>query len=269
MHQLHVLVGFRPRLGAAPFHQRQIGRQEGPADILNQGEILRPIARVVIVQKDATHAARTAAMRDKEILIRPCLEARVMRFSVRVQMGFLQIVEMGRILGIFDAGVQVGPATEPPCAGGPEHAGVHMDRRAMGILHMRHKTDAGRPETWIILHPRHAARGHSLLRARAQRAIDSRDIDAHLLEHATAAHHAHQSATRVRSVFGGPFRLRHLEPTCRQAGGGAFGLRILQLLECGHDVIPQLAEPCGGGLLLGLHGRGKSGGLGHYGVLCG
>ena len=77
-----------------------------------------------------------------------------MRVTCRLQRG----VEMCGILGIFDAGVQIGPTTEPPRVRRPEHPGVHMHRRGMRILHMGDKADARSPETRILGHAGHTAR---------------------------------------------------------------------------------------------------------------
>jgi hypothetical protein len=58
------------------------------------------------------------------------------------------------------------------------------------------------------------ARGHRLLRPFAQRAVDGRDVDADLLEHAAAAHHAHQPAAGIRAVLG----LRRVSVTSNRPG---------------------------------------------------
>ena len=87
---------------------RKAGRKARPTS-LDEGEVGLPVAAVVIIEEDTADAARALAMRDVEILVRPFLETRI---EIRVMpraMLFLQGVEMGGVLGIFDAGVQVRP----------------------------------------------------------------------------------------------------------------------------------------------------------------
>ena len=211
MDQLRVALRVSPVHSPPRLDDRQIGRQEGPADILGQGKIGLPVAAVAVIHEDPADAARAPAMGNEEILVCPGLQLGIKRLAMRGQVARLHGVEMLGILGIFDAGVQVGPAAEPPGMRGPEHPRIHVDGGTVRVLHMRHQADPRGPEARIAFHPRHAARGHRLLRRRAQVAIDGGDIDADLLEHPAPAHHAHHAATRVRSVLGGAACLRHLE----------------------------------------------------------
>ena len=151
--------------------------------------------------------------------------------------GFLHLgVEMGGILGIFDAGVEVRATAEPPGVGRPEHAGVHVDRRAMRVDHMGDEADSAGPEARVLVHAGNAARGHRLLRAFAKGAVHFGDVHPDLFEHTAAAHHAHQPAAAIGTGGGG-----YLEPA-----GGAGAVAVFEVFERGDDPVAQAAEPCGG-----------------------
>ena len=155
-----------------------------------------------IIVEDAANTTRPAPMGDEEVFIGPSLEAVVIGRIMRVAGAFHLAVKMSRVLGVFDAGVQIRPAAEPRGARGPEHAGVHMDGRGMRVDHMRHQRDARGPEPRIRLHPRHAARGHGLLRACAQGAMHFGPVDANLFKDAAAAQDRHDSAAAIFGAAG-------------------------------------------------------------------
>ncbi len=104
---MRVFVSVIPTLRAALFDKRHVGRQECAADILGQFEILFPVAGIVVVHKDAANPTRATPVRDKEILVGPFLEFRVVVFPMWIKVLFLRRVEMRSIFGVFDARVQV------------------------------------------------------------------------------------------------------------------------------------------------------------------
>ena len=163
-------------------------------------------------------------------------------------------VKMCRVLGVFDAGVQIRPAAKPRGAGGPEHAGVHMDGRGMRVDHMRHQRDARGPEPRVILHARHAPRGHGLLRARAQSAMHLGPVDANLFKDPAAAQDRHDTAAAIFGAAGRGDLKGHGRFACR---GGA----DLQLFKGGHDPVAQGTEPGGGAGLFGGEIVGHRGSL--------
>src|SRR6056297_1863476 len=120
MDKLHILVRLVPVLHPPLFHQRYESGQKGAPDILRQREIRRPVARIAIIHEDPADTTRPLSVRDIEILVRPFLEMRVNIGAMRVQMRLLGGVKMRRVLVILNAGVEVGPAPEPPGPRRPE-----------------------------------------------------------------------------------------------------------------------------------------------------
>ena len=244
MHQLRLAVGRCPRRRQPRFDQRHEGRQKGVADSAGKGEIGLPIAGVQIVIEDPANPARPVAVRDEEVFIGPCLEFPVIIRGMGIAGRAQRLVEMRGVLGVFQTGVQIGSAAEPPGVGGPEHPCVQMHRRAMRVDHMGDKADPACPEARIAVHPRHPARRHRLLRPGGQRAVDFRDVDPDLFKHLAAAHHAHHAAAcpafarpafAVAAVATGR---RHLEPARH-----SLPMPILQRLEGGDDPVAQAAKP--------------------------
>src|SRR6185312_1029453 len=62
-----------PSLAPMAAHDPGIDIEEAEADFAGEGEILVPIAAVVMVVEDAADAAMLAAMGQEEIFVRPCL----------------------------------------------------------------------------------------------------------------------------------------------------------------------------------------------------
>ena len=240
--QLRLLVVIRPVLRMPLVDQRDECGQEGRADVTGQCKVRVPVASVPVIIKNPPYPARTLAVRDEEIFVGPGLELRIELLPVRVAGALHLCVEMRGILIVFDAGVQIGTATEPPGVRGPEHARVHVNRWRMGVLHMGDQADTGGPEPWIVLHARYALAGrHRSLRAVSERAEDGRDVDADLLEHAAAAHDAHFAAPGVRPVF----RRAAGFPDVECAGWGRGLVSFLQGVERRNDLVPQGSEPRG------------------------
>ena len=150
---------------------------------------------------------------------------------------------MRGILGILEAGVEIGAAAKPPSAGGPEHAGVHVDSGCVGVLHMGDKGDAGRPEPRIGIDARHATGRHGFLSARIERAKYCGDVDAHLLENATAAHDAHQAAACIGAIIGMAFCLADFKAARCCFGHGALGVGVFKGFKGGNDLVAEVAEP--------------------------
>ncbi len=234
MHQLRFAVGLGPGQVAALFDQRQKGGQEGATDILRKGKVGLPVAGVQIVKENPPHPARPAPVRHEKVFVRPGLEFRIVGGVMPVARGLQHRVEMGGILGVFEAGVKVGATAEPRRPRGPEHPGVKVNRRRVRVLHMRHQADPAGPEARIIGQPRHPPPRHRALRFFAKGAMHLADVDPDLLEHAACAHHAHQPAAAI-----GAGGRRHLEPP-RRAGPA---VAVFQPFERGHDLIAQGSEP--------------------------
>src|SRR5262245_39594308 len=75
--QLVVAFLRRPALVHVPAHQLGIDLQKRLADIAGEGEVALEVSAVEIVEKNAAHAARLAAVRQVEILVAPFFEARI------------------------------------------------------------------------------------------------------------------------------------------------------------------------------------------------
>src|SRR5580704_9621251 len=86
-HQLVLALGIRPRLVHVPAHQPGIDLEERLADAAGEGEVAREVAAVEIVEEDAAHAARLAAVRQVEVFVAPLLEARIIAGVVAVAGG--------------------------------------------------------------------------------------------------------------------------------------------------------------------------------------
>ena len=83
-------------------------------NVLGKSKIRLPIAGVQIIIENPAHASRAAAVRDKEILIRPSLEFGIILRSCASQAACICGVKMRGIFGIFQAGVQIRPTAKPP-----------------------------------------------------------------------------------------------------------------------------------------------------------
>src|SRR4051794_28392498 len=229
------------RVGPGPVHvpadELRVDIEERLADALGEGEIPLEIALQVIVE-DASDPARFTAMRDEEVFVRPALEALVGVGGVGVAGGLQPGVERQRVLLVGIDRVEVGAAAEPRLAGA-DVPRVHMRRRRVRRAQMRPQRDAARPKAAIALRA-----GHLGTELGAELAPDRRDVDPHLLEHATA-HDADHAAATARTVPGAP-----LEPSRGQVAVGGPGIVVLDSLESGADPITQLLEPSARPLLL-------------------
>ena len=74
-HELMAALLVGPGQPHARPHDRRIDLEKRLADGANKGEVALPIAAVEIIEKDAAGAARLVAVRQKEILVAPGLEA--------------------------------------------------------------------------------------------------------------------------------------------------------------------------------------------------
>ena len=238
MDELRLAVGLRPGRAAAALPDRQDRGQERLAHGAGQREVVLPPRREIVVEHPA-HAARAPPVRDVEVGLGP-LGVAFVGVAPGGQRAAQRVVEMRGVVGIGDGGVEVGAAAEPPRPRRPEHARVHVDGRHVRVGHVRHEAHARGPEARIGVHPRHPAGGHGAARPLAQRAVDARDVDAHLLEGAALAHHAHQPAAAILAATGG----RDLEAGgLALVGGGPAGRIGLERLERLDDPVAQGAEP--------------------------
>ena len=76
-YELVLALRLGPGLRHAAAHDRRIDIEEGPADILGEGEIGLPVAAVEIVVEDAADTARFVSVGEVEVAIAPRLEARI------------------------------------------------------------------------------------------------------------------------------------------------------------------------------------------------
>ena len=159
-------------------------------------------------------------------------------------------VKMRGILGVFNTGVKIRTATEPPGRRGPEHAGIHVNGGAMRVLHMRHEADARGPEPRITVHARDTAGGHRLLRGLTESSVHLRDVHTDLFEDAPTTHHAHQSAARIRSVITGAAGFAYVKPPRCGIGHRPGGVAVFESFKGGNNLAAQLAKPCGGARFL-------------------
>ena len=94
---------------------------------------------IEIIEKQAADTTGFTAMLEIKVLIAPLLVSRVQILTEWVANGFRVPVPVHNVILERVVRRQVEAATEPPGVWGPEHAGVHMNGRHMGVLHMRHQ----------------------------------------------------------------------------------------------------------------------------------
>ena len=144
-----------------------------------------------IVEEDAADAARLAAMFEKEVLIAPALEARVMGANRLLADG----VEVARVLFEPVVGREIHAAAEPPGIARREEAHVHVHGGTVGVARMQHERHAHRLE-----------RASGELRARRacrrwQRgAVHARQVHAAAFEDAAFLDDARQPAAPLRAL---------------------------------------------------------------------
>src|SRR5688500_11470313 len=86
-----------------------------------------------IVEEDAADAARLAARFEKEVLIAPALEARVMGTDRLLADG----VEVARVLFESVVGREIHAAAEPPRVARREEAHIHVHRGTVWVARMQ------------------------------------------------------------------------------------------------------------------------------------
>src|SRR5215469_7842587 len=129
---LFVPLFLRPALVHATANDLRLDVQESLAHRLGEGKVAFPVAAVVMVEEDAAHTARLAAMRQPEIGIGPLLVFGE-PFLVESVAGLFQPgmeihrVGMARRTRQIQCRIEIRAAAEP-AFGGDDHARVHMYR---------------------------------------------------------------------------------------------------------------------------------------------
>src|SRR5829696_771397 len=124
--QLLLAVGGVPGQGEIAPHEVGIDLQEGAADVLGEGEVGVPIARVMPVVENAADAARFLAMRQMEILVAPLFVFVVVGNAIRSPAGLLhRLMERQRVRVLLGTSPvqhrrQVSAAAEPRLGGDDE-----------------------------------------------------------------------------------------------------------------------------------------------------
>ena len=141
---------------------------------------------------------------------------------------------------------QVGAAAEPGF-GGDDEARVHVHRRHVRVVQVGDERNAGGEKARVV-----GGAGNLLAEFRGEFAEHRRDMDADLLEYA-ALHHRHDAAATRRAAVVGAVPGRAYEAAGRAIGErGAGGEGVLQILECGHDLVAQRLKPGAGALFAGV-----------------
>ena len=143
-----------------------------------------------VVEENAADAARLVAMPEKEIVVAPALEARVVIGAERRKRIATAAVKVHRVLLEAVVRRQVHAAAEPPdgrdaFAGRGEQAHVHVHRRHIRIARMQHQRHAHHFEAAASqLRPSGARRRRKAI------AADVREIDAGAFEHVAILEYA-------------------------------------------------------------------------------
>lgn len=203
--RLKLALALGVRRVAAALDDRQIGLQERIADASHQRERPLEAAFRVIIEENAADATLLVAMLQIEILVAPCLEARIQRDAERIERVAANLMEMARVVLVAVNRRQIHAAAEPEdrrfaFLERGEHAHVGVHGRAVRIARMHDERDAERLE---------AASGE--LRARRARggrkgvALHVGKADAAALEKAAAFQNArHAAAAQMRAGLAGP-----------------------------------------------------------------
>uniref|UniRef100_A0A0N4Z401 LigA n=1 Tax=Parastrongyloides trichosuri TaxID=131310 RepID=A0A0N4Z401_PARTI len=248
--QLFLALRVGPGLVHPAGDDLRIDLEEGLADRLGEGEVLLPVAAVVVVVEDAAGAARLVAVGQEEILVAPVLVFGVPRRVEGVAgalHGGVEVDGVGVVVATVRVqhGRQVAAAAEPGL-GRRDQPGVHVHgghARADGVAD---QADAGGVEARVFLCPRHL-----LGVVGGEGSVDGRAVDADLFEQA-AAHHAHDAAAAFLAVPGGADEAAGFAG--EQFGGGG----VFQRLETGVDLVAQGLEPDAGALAALNHQGGVS-----------
>ena len=99
-----------------------------------------------VVEEDTTYASGFTAMRQVEVAVAPCLEARIEGWVIGVTDLSPGIVEMTRILVVEDVWRQIATATKPARLPSLDVAKVSVNGRDMGIAGVNDKRNARREE---------------------------------------------------------------------------------------------------------------------------
>src|SRR5205085_4465680 len=221
-------IALRPGHAPASFDDGNVRGQERVADALHELVLLRAAE---IVEEDSTHSALRVAVGDEEILAGPLREARVALGPA----GLLQhAVEVRGVLRERTEWGEIHAAAEPRRVAGLEVTHVHVDDGHKRVLRMQDQRDAGGEEGFAgdlarsgRTHVVAGRRRHGARRRRGEaRPLHRGEVAARFLEQ-LAAQLAHLPTASTRPLPGGTAKRR----------AGSF-----DLLQPGHDAVPQLAE---------------------------
>src|SRR5690606_11337750 len=106
--------------------------EEGAAHVLGEGEVGRPVARIVLVVENAADAPWFVPVLQPEVVVAPLLVPAVVDAVVLAggAVGGMEVdgVDVGLRATPVEHGRQIAAATEPPVAG-DDHAGIHVGGR--------------------------------------------------------------------------------------------------------------------------------------------
>src|SRR6185312_4272803 len=199
--ELELPLALAPGVAAPSPHDRQIGLEERVTRVAHEGEVARGIA-LQLIEEDAAHAARLAAVREVEVFVAPLFVARVVRGVVAIADRLPRAMEVLDVFAHRVVGREIGAAAEPQRAAALEAAEVGVNRRHARALRMEHERDAGGEEG-------HAVAGQRGREVGAQLTVHRRGVDAALLEHGAVGDHARQAAAAAGTLPRVAAELRH------------------------------------------------------------
>src|SRR3954468_17847762 len=106
-------LGFGPRLPHPSPDDLGIDVEECQPHVTGKREICVPIAVIEVVEKDAARSPRLIAVRQKEVLVAPLLESRIVTCVMRVAGPPQCGMKITRIVFVRNYGSQIGTTAEP------------------------------------------------------------------------------------------------------------------------------------------------------------
>mmetsp|Transcript_1261 Transcript_1261/g.3862 ORF Transcript_1261/g.3862 Transcript_1261/m.3862 type:complete len:325 (+) Transcript_1261:225-1199(+) len=203
-HELPLLLLLREGVILVLGHQRKVGGHHRVEALLREGKDGLRVAVVLVVEEDAAEAARLAAVLDREVLVGPLLEARIVLWVVLVADVLVRLVEVRDVLFKEVRWCDVGAAAKPPHAAVRlEVAVVEVHRRRHRVARVHHRREAAREEgnpfaRRVPLGAVGATRRRRLQGVLRHRAVHDGEGAARLLEDVAVAEHARDAAAAAR-----------------------------------------------------------------------